>query len=106
MKLVDINALRAQWTQEQYEGALYLTKKKMNTYKLLALIFLLLGGIGLFLPFGKQAQLYSIGYANLRGRSTNATLWAFTGFIMSLLMGFLGKVFPSLITPKFIYPAD
>ncbi|MBR7181864.1 MAG: hypothetical protein IKD28_03670 [Clostridia bacterium] len=105
MALRDVNI--NEFTSEQLAESRELTKKKMNTYKLLAIIFLLMGGIGLFLPFGKLAQLYTIGYAQLRGKRTEAALWAYSGFIMSLFIGiFLGKIIPSLNTPRIILPSD
>ena len=99
----DFADIVSEMTDHEYEMSLVLTKQKRNTYRWLAFIFLCLGGIGLFLPFGKLAQLYSVGYDGLRGRNSTHTIWAFMGFIMSLLMGFLGKVFTSLITPRYIH---
>ncbi|MBR6726917.1 MAG: hypothetical protein IKM08_01875 [Clostridia bacterium] len=105
MALKDVNLYDL--TPEQLAQSKELTKKKMNMHKLLALIFLLCGGIGLFLPFGKMAQLYTIGYAQLNGKRTNASGWAFAGFFMSWLMAVvLSKVFSSLNTPRFILPPD
>ena len=106
MKTVDIEILKRQWTPEQLAEAKELTKRKMNTYKILTLVFFFMGGLGLFLPFGKLAQLYTIGYAKLCGnRVTLAGGWALLGLLMSIVMGFIGKVFPSLICARFVYPS-
>ena len=106
MKTVDLEIIKRQWTPEQLAEATELTKKKMNMYKILTLVFLLLGGVGIFLPFGKLAQLYTIGYAQLCGKHAPfAAGWALLGFLMSLVMVFIGKVFPSLICARFVYPS-
>lgn len=105
-QLVDIDVIAAQWTPGQLAQAQEATKKKMNLHKILSVVFLFLG-IGLFLPFGKLAQLYTLGYKSLCGkRATGAAFWAFLGFFMSLLMVFLGKMFPSIIAARFVYPPD
>ena len=106
MKEVDINSLRREWTPEQLAEALELTKKRMNLYKLLAVITFFCGGIGLILPFGKLAQLYTIGYAELQGKNASGAGWAFLGLLMSLVMVSIAKVFPSLIYARIIYPKN
>ena len=107
MKTVDLEMLKEEWTPEQLAEAIELTRKKMNIYKILTLASFLLFGIGLILPFGKLAQLYTMGYAQLRGKHAPlAAGWAFLGLLMSMVMVFIGKVFPSLICTRFVYPSN
>lgn len=102
-ELVDFNTIRNSMTAQQLEQAIELTKKKMNTYKLLAVIFFLCMGVGVLLPFGKLAQLYSMGYAGLRGkRAIGSGGWAFLGFFMSLAMVGIAKVMPSMIAARYV----
>lgn len=107
MELVDIDTIRRQFTPEELEEAKRLTKKKMDIYKILALVFFLFGGIGIFLPFGKLAQLYTIGYAGLCGnRYKKGTIWALLGIVMSFFIGVISRVFPSINCAKLVYPSN
>ncbi len=98
--------LIAQFSPSELEEARRLTKKKMNQNKLLALLFFCCAGIGLFLPFGKRAQLYKMGYAQLHGRTAFLTGgWPMLGFFMSWLMATIAEKWnPNVNTARIALP--
>lgn len=103
----DINDYVNKLTPEQLEESKAKTKQRMLVYKLLAVITFFAGGIGLFLPFGKLAQLYSCGYNALcRKKEKNFGGWALLGFIMSLIMVVIGKIVPSILAIRVVFPKD
>ncbi len=98
--------LVAQFSSSELEEARKLTKKKMNMNKILALLFFCCGGIGLFLPFGKRAQLYKMGYAQLHGKKAFMTAgWPMLGFFMSGIMVTIGEKWnPNIMTARIALP--